>query len=93
MAAEVHRGHKITRLKKVKNMFAMEPPDLHCTIRTKIEAKAVFFTSMAECSRHYRVNKKTRILFSTVLEVEIRPKATTSGRCRNFVVAKFNHGG
>ena len=50
-------------------------------------------TSRFECSRHCRANKKTRILISTVLEVEIGPKVTTSGRRRNFVAAKLDLGG
>ena len=31
------------------------------------------------------MNKKTRILVGTVLEVEIGPKATALDRCRNFL--------
>ena len=49
--------------------------------------------SLTECSRYYGANNKTRVIVGTVLEVEIGPKATTSGRCRNFVVAKFDLGG
>ena len=36
---------------------------------------------------------KIRILVGTVLEVEIEPKATSSGRHRTFVFAKFDLGG
>ena len=36
------------------------------------------------------MNKKTRILVGTVLEVEIGPKATALGRRRTFVVARFD---
>ena len=71
----------------------MTPTDPLCTIGTKIETKAVYVTSLAECSRRYGANKKTRILVGTVLEVEIGPKATTLGRCRTFVVARFDLGG
>ena len=70
----------------------MKPPDPRCTIRTKIEANAVLFTSLVDLSRRYGKNKKNRILIDNVLEVEIGPKATTSGRRRNFVVAKFDLG-
>ena len=50
-------------------------------------------TSLAKCLRRYRANKKTKILAVTVLEVEIGMKVTTSGRHRNFSVAKFDLGG
>ena len=50
-------------------------------------------TSLAECSRRYGANKKTRILVGTVLEVEIGPKATALGRRRTFFVAIFDLGG
>ena len=40
--------------------------------------------------RLYRVNNKTIILIGTVLDVEIDPNVTTSGRRRNFVVTKFD---
>ena len=48
---------------------------------------------MAKLSRIYGSNKKAIILVSTVLEVEIGPKATDLGRISNFVVAKFDLGG
>ena len=51
-------------------MLVMAPPDMHCTIGTKIDAKAVIFTSMDECLRGYGANKKTIIIIGTVLEVE-----------------------
>ena len=74
-------------------MLVMAPTDPHCTIRTKIYTKAVHVTSMAECSRRYRTNKKIRILVGTVLEVEIGQKATALGMRRTFVVAKCDLGG
>ena len=74
-------------------MLAMAPPDPRCTIRNKIENKAVLVPSLAECSGRYGANKTTIILIGTVFEVEIGPKVTTSGRRRTFVVAKFDLGG
>ena len=74
-------------------MLTMAPPDPCYTIRTKIEASAVFVTSLSEFSRRYRYNKKTIILIDNIREVEIGLKATTSGRCRTFFVAKFDLGG
>ena len=71
----------------------MAPPNPLCAIRTKIETNSVLVTSLAECLRHYGANKKTIILIGTVLEVEIGSKATTLGRRRTFVVAKFDLGG
>ena len=50
-------------------MLAMAPPNQRCNILTKIDTKAVLATSLAECSRRYRANKKTIILVGTVLEV------------------------
>ena len=50
-------------------------------------------TSLAECPRHYKANKKRIILVGTVLGVEIGLKATALGRRRTFVVAKFDLGG
>ena len=73
-------------------MPAMALPDPRCTIGTNIEANAVIITSLDECSRCCGANKKSIILVGTVLEVEIGPKATTSGRRRTFVVAKFDLG-
>ena len=64
----------------------MAPTNPRCTIGTKIETKAVHVTSLAECSRRYRANKKTGIIVGTVLEVEIGLKATDLGRRRTFVV-------
>ena len=49
-------------------------------------------TSLAECLRRYRANKKTRIIVDTVVEVEIGSKATIFGRCRHFVVVRFDLG-
>ena len=71
----------------------MAPTDPRCTIVTKIDTKAVHVTSLDECSRRYRANKKTIIIVGTVLEVEIFPKATSLGRRRTFVVAIFDAGG
>ena len=71
----------------------MAPPDPRCTIGTKIDTKAVFVTSLDECSRHYRVNKKNIILVGIVLEVEIGLKATKLDWRRNFFIAKFDLGG
>ena len=49
----------------------MAPTNPCCTIGTKIETKAVHVTSLAEGSRRYGANKKTRILVGTVLAVEM----------------------
>ena len=49
-------------------------------------------TSLAKCSKRYGANKKNIIIFGTILEVEIGPKATALGRSRTFVVAKFDLG-
>ena len=68
----------------------MAPTDPICIIRTKIKTKAVHVTSLANLSRYYGANKKTRILVGAVLEVEIGPKATVLGRRRNFVVKRFD---
>ena len=70
----------------------MVSTDPRCTIRTKIEIKAVHVTSLAECSRRYGTNKKTIIIVVTVLEVEIGPKGTVLGRRRTFF-ARFDLGG
>ena len=61
-----------------------------CNSRNKIKTKAVHVTSLDKCLRRYRANKKTIIIVDTVLEVEIGPKATALGRCRNFVVSRFD---
>ena len=74
-------------------MLAMAPTYPQCTIRIKIKTKAVHVTSLAECSRCYGVNNKTRILVGTVLEVEICPKTTSLGMRRNFFIARFDLGG
>ena len=71
----------------------MVPQYLCCTIETKVETKDVIVTSLADCLRRYGAIKKTIILVQTVLEVEIGPKATTSGRRRSFLVVKFDLGG
>ena len=79
--------------KRDKKTLAMAPTNPRCAIGTKIETKALHVTSLAECSRRYGANKKTRILVGTVLEVEIGTKADALGRRRNFVVARFDLGG
>ena len=71
----------------------MAPTNPHCTIGTNIDTKAVHVTSLANYSRPYGENKKTRILVVTVLEVGIGPKATALGRRRAFFVARFDLGG
>ena len=68
-------------------------PNPFFTIVTKIDTKVVLVNSLSECSRGYRGNKKLRIIIDTVLEVEIGLKATTLGRRRTFVIAKFDLGG
>ena len=67
-------------------MPAMAPTDTRCTIRTNLNTNSVNITSLAECSGRYGVNKKTIIIFGTVLEVEIGPKTTVLGRRRTFIV-------
>ena len=78
------------RAKKDKKMLTVTPTNLRCTIGTKIKTKAVHVTSLAKCLRRYGVNKKTRILVWTFLEVEIGP---ILGRLSTFVVARFDLGG
>ena len=70
-------GTKIHDSKKSKKMLAMAPPDPRCTIVINIEANTLIVASMDGFLSRYIVNKKTRILVRTFLEVEIRPKATT----------------
>ena len=67
-------------------MPAMASTDTRCTIRTNINTNDVHVTSLAECSRRYGENKKTIIIFGTVLEVEIGPKTTALVRRRTFIV-------
>ena len=67
--------------------------DICCTIRINIETKAVHVTSLAELSRRYGANNKTRTLVGTVLEVKIGPKATALGRRSTFYVTRFDLGG
>ena len=71
----------------------MAPTDPCCTIRTNIETKSVHITSLYKFLKLYRVNKKTRIIIGTVLEVEIGQKVTALGMCRTFVVVIFDLGG
>ena len=86
-------GTKIHSLKDPNTTLTMAPPNKRCTIRNKIDTKAVLVTSLEKCSWRYGVNKKTRIPIGAVLEVEIWPKVTTWGRRSTFVVAKFDLGG
>ena len=73
MAVEVHGGTKIHDSKKAKKetkkTLEMAPTDPRFTIRKNIDINAVHVTSLEECLRRYRANKKTRTLVSTVLEV------------------------
>ena len=71
----------------------MAPTDPRRTIGTKIDTKAVHVTSLEKRFKRYEVNKNTRILIVTVLEVKIGMKATELSRRRNFVVARFDLGG
>ena len=71
----------------------MAPTDPRFTIRTEIETKAMHFTSLDRCLRHYGAKKETIILVGTFLEVEIGLNATALGRRRTFVVARFDLGG
>ena len=87
------KSTKIHDQKNLEKMLVMVPPDPICTIGTNIDTKDLIVTSLTECSRQYGGNKRTIFLISTVLEVEIGPKATTPGRCRTFFVAKFDLGG
>ena len=82
-----------TTKKETNKTLAMAPTDPRCTIKTKIDTKAVHVTSLAKLLRRYGANKKTIILVGTVLEVEIGPKATALGRRRDFVVKKSDLGG
>ena len=52
-------------------MPAMAPTDTRCTIRTNLNTNSVHITSLAECSGRYGVNKKTIIIFGTVLIIRL----------------------
>ena len=71
----------------------MAPTNPRCTIRTKIDTKAVHINSLSECLRRYIANKKNKILVGTILDVKNGPKATALGRRRNLFVAKFDLNG
>ena len=94
---EVHRGTKIHDSKKgrkeTKRRSQWRRPIHAVPIGTNVYTKVVHVTSLAECLRRYRANKKTRIIVDTVLEVGIGPKATAFGRRRTFVVVRFYLGG
>ena len=70
-------GKKIYDWKNWKKALAVAPPNPHCTTGIKIDTNYVLVTSLAEFLNRYGVNKNTRTLVCTGLEVEIGPKATT----------------
>ena len=91
--AQKHQNPRLGKgRKRDKKMLAIAPTNPRCTIGTKIMTNAMHVTSLAECSRRYGGNNKTRIIFGSVLEVETGPKATALGRRRTFIVAIFDLG-
>ena len=68
----MHRGTKIHDSKKgekeTKKTLTVALTDPRYTIGTKIDTKVQHVTPLAECSRIYGANKKTRILVGNVPE-------------------------
>jgi hypothetical protein len=66
--------------------------DTRRTIGSKVHAKAIHVTNLAECSRRYGAGKKTKLLLGTVLEAKERQKEGNS-RMSWFITADYDLGG
>ena len=63
------------------------PADERPAIGAKVIAKAVHVTNLAECTRRFGSNAKTKEIFGTVIEVRTAPTATN--RVTTSIVIDF----
>ena len=62
-------------------------------VGSRISAKAIHITNLAECTRRYGCFKKTKIVYGTVLEHISTQKNKNSTRITNMIVGDFDLGG
>jgi hypothetical protein len=67
-------------------------PDSRRVVGSKVHAKALHVTNLAECSRRYGAGKKTKLLSGTVLEAKETQKEGNS-RMSWFITADYDLGG
>ena len=60
-------------------------------VGSMVEAKACHVTNLAECSRHYESNNKTKRVQGIITHVEVIKNSTTN-RTTTFVMAAYDLG-
>lgn len=68
------------------------PPDPRKEIGSRVKAKAIHVSNLAECARRYGKNKLIKVVFGTVLEV-INSVNPTSNRASMYITANYDLGG
>ena len=64
--------------------------DKRMLVGSRISAKAIHITNLAECTRRYGCFKKTKIVYGTVLEHISTQKNKKSTRITNMIVGEFD---
>ena len=59
-------------------------------VGSRISAKAVHITNLAECVRRYGKNKKTKVLYGTVVENLSAQNNPNTRRIKNIIVGDFD---
>ena len=67
--------------------------DTRKVVGSRISAKAMHVTNLAECARRYGANKKTKVLYGTVVEHVSQRNNPNSRRVTNIIVGDFDLGG
>ena len=81
---------RCVRIRKKNFHVTMAPPDPRRTPNSIVLAKAMHVTSLAECSRRYGSNAKTKRLFGKVVEASIQ--RGPNGRSTTMVTVNFYMG-
>ena len=66
--------------------------DRRKVVGSRISAKAIHVTNLAECARRYGANKKTKVLYGTVVEHVSQRNNPNSRRVTNIIVGDFDLG-
>ena len=66
--------------------------DRRKVVGLRISAKAIHITNLAECARRYGANKKTKVVYGTVVEHISQKNNPTSNRITNIIVGDYDFG-
>ena len=69
------------------------PEDRRKVVGSRISAKAMHITNLAECARRYCKNKKTKVLYGTVVDNLSTQNKPNTRRIKNIIVGDYDLGG